>query len=57
MFLLIRPDLCLGCNECTIALACPHGAVERVPREPADDYRGDYWFDTSDYHYGMGEDA
>jgi electron transport complex protein RnfB len=53
MFLVIRPDLCLGCNECTIATACPHNAIERIPREPVDDYRGDYWFDSSDYFYGM----
>ena len=57
MFLIIRPDLCLGCNECAIATACPHDAIERVPREPVDDYRGDYYFDTSDFYYDMGEDA
>ncbi len=57
MFLMIRPDLCLGCNECTIATACPEGAIERIPREPVDDYRGDYYFDTSDYYYDMEEDA
>jgi len=57
MFLMIRPDLCLGCNECAIAVACPHAAIERVPREPVDDYRGDYYFDTSDFYYDMGEDA
>ncbi len=47
MFLAIRPDLCLGCNECAIAVACPHDAIERIPREPVDDYRGDYWFDQT----------
>ena len=52
MFLVIRPDLCLGCNECSIAVACPHDAIERIPREPVDDYRGDYLFDSS---YYMGE--
>jgi electron transport complex protein RnfB len=52
MFLAIRPDLCLGCNECAIAVACPHDAIERIPREPVDDYRGDYWFDQT---YIMGE--
>ncbi|MEA2068251.1 MAG: hypothetical protein U9P12_03525 [Verrucomicrobiota bacterium] len=56
MFLVIRPDLCLGCNECSIAIACPHDAIERIPREPVDDYRGDYLFDST-YLYGMGEDA
>jgi electron transport complex protein RnfB len=54
MFLVIRPDLCLGCNECAIAVACPHDAIERVPREPVDDYRGDYFFDST---YYMGEGA
>lgn len=54
MFLAIRPDLCLGCNECAIARACPHDAVERVPRETLDDYLGDYWFDHT---YLMGEGA
>lgn len=54
MFLVIRPDLCLGCNECAIAVACPHDAIERIPREPVDDYRGDYWFDST---YMAGEGA
>ncbi len=54
MFLVIRPDLCLGCNECSIAIACPHDAIERIPREPVDDYRGDYLFDSI---YYMGEDV
>ncbi len=30
MFLVIRPDLCLGCNRCEIAARCPSGAVESV---------------------------
>lgn len=51
MFLIIRPDLCLGCNECSIAIACPEKAIIRIPREPVDDYRGDYWFDQT---YLMG---
>ena len=56
MFLVIRPDLCLGCNECAIAVACPHDAIERIPREPVDDYRGDYLFDST-YSFGMEEGA
>jgi electron transport complex protein RnfB len=52
MFLVVRPDLCLGCNECTIALACPENALERIPREAVDNYRGDYYFDST---YYMGE--
>lgn len=42
MFMIIRPDLCLGCNECSIAAACPHEAIEHIPREPADDFKGVY---------------
>lgn len=42
MFLAIRPDICLGCNECAIAVACPHNAIERIPRESVDDFRGIY---------------
>ena len=57
MFLIIRPDLCLGCNECSIAKACPHDAIERIPREAADDYRGDYLFDTSDYYGDYGDEG
>lgn len=40
MFMIIRPDLCLGCNECSIAVACPHDAIERIPREAVDDFKG-----------------
>jgi electron transport complex protein RnfB len=47
MFLAIRPDLCLGCNACSIAVACPHDAIERVPREAVDDlldeFGGEEW--------------
>lgn len=37
MFLTIRPDLCLGCNACAIAAACPYDAIMRVPCEAVDD--------------------
>lgn len=30
MFLMIRPDLCLGCNECAIARVCPQQAISRM---------------------------
>jgi len=33
LFLQIRHDLCLNCNECSIALACPAQAFERVPAD------------------------
>ena len=45
MFLIIRPDLCLNCNECEIAKTCPAEAVERVPIAPEDDFRGEYGVD------------
>jgi len=45
MFLLIRPDLCLGCNECNIALHCPDQAISRIPLEAADNFRGVYGLD------------
>lgn len=31
LFLQIRHNLCVDCNQCTIALACPTQAVKRVP--------------------------
>jgi len=42
MFLIIRPDLCFGCNECEIAKVCPENAIERIPCEPVDTFRGIY---------------
>jgi len=39
MFLVIRPDLCLDCAECTIARVCPTGAVVRAPRQAATEVR------------------
>jgi electron transport complex protein RnfB len=31
LFLQVRHDRCLNCNECSIAAACPSGAYRRVP--------------------------
>lgn len=31
MFLQIRHDRCVNCNDCSIARACPSGAIQRVP--------------------------
>jgi electron transport complex protein RnfB len=42
MFLIIRPDLCLGCNRCAIAAVCPEEAVEWEHSYPEDDFRGEY---------------
>jgi electron transport complex protein RnfB len=33
MFLQIRHDLCVNCNQCSIATACPAGAFVRAPVE------------------------
>ncbi len=33
LFLQVRHDRCLNCNECSIAAACPSGAYKRVPIE------------------------
>ncbi len=35
LFLQVRQDLCVGCNDCSIAAACPSGAIARVSaKEP-----------------------
>jgi electron transport complex protein RnfB len=31
LFLQIRHDRCVNCNECAIAMACPAEAIRRVP--------------------------
>lgn len=33
LYLQIRQDLCLNCNECSIARTCPSDAVVRIPAE------------------------
>ena len=33
LFLQVRHDRCLNCNECSIAVACPTGAFKRVPAD------------------------
>ncbi len=35
LYLQIKRDLCKDCNECTIATACPSGAITRVSLETA----------------------
>jgi Na+-translocating ferredoxin:NAD+ oxidoreductase subunit B len=50
MFLIIRPDLCLGCNDCSIAHICKTGAVERVPIYPVNDCRGELRPDQDNNH-------
>jgi electron transport complex protein RnfB len=39
MFLVIRPDLCLDCNHCASAAACPYGAMERFHLGSVSDLR------------------
>lgn len=55
MFLLIRPDLCIGCNRCNIAAVCPQNAIERAHSYPEDDFRGEYEMEMADA--GGGNDA
>jgi electron transport complex protein RnfB len=31
LYLQVRHDRCLNCNQCSIAVACPTQAFERVP--------------------------
>ena len=31
LYLQIKQDLCLNCNECKISTVCPSGAITRVP--------------------------
>jgi len=33
LYLQVRHDLCLNCNECSIAAACPSNAFRRVPAD------------------------
>lgn len=48
MFLIIRPDLCLNCNSCDIARACPDNAIERLYIGPEDDFKGIYELEYPD---------
>ena len=36
LYLQVRHDRCLNCNECSIAIACPTEAFRRVPRSAPD---------------------
>lgn len=54
MFLVIRPDLCIGCNRCSIAAVCPDHAIERVHNFPEDNYRGDFELDKAMERRAMG---
>lgn len=41
LYLQVRHDRCLNCNECSIAKSCPSGAYRRVPVEKPYILRGD----------------
>ena len=41
MSLIIRPDLCLDCNECNISIKCPENAIFRMPLIDNDDLPSD----------------
>jgi len=47
MFMIIRPDLCLTCNNCNIADVCPEKAIERLYFGPEDNFRGIYELEGS----------
>jgi len=42
LFLQVRHDRCLNCNECSIAVACPADAFARVPADQVYLYRKGY---------------
>ncbi|MFH0761026.1 MAG: 4Fe-4S dicluster domain-containing protein [Bacteroidota bacterium] len=48
MFLIIRPDLCLNCNTCNIAVHCPEKAVDKVFIGPEDDFKGIWELERED---------
>ncbi len=59
MFMIIRPDLCLNCNSCNIALKCPENAVEKVFIGKEDDFKGIWEFekdDQSDFDFSGRKD-
>jgi Na+-translocating ferredoxin:NAD+ oxidoreductase subunit B len=48
MFLIIRPDLCINCNSCNIAINCPEKAVDKVFIGPEDDFKGIWELEKDD---------
>jgi electron transport complex protein RnfB len=55
MFLIIRPDLCLGCNRCAIAAVCPEDAIEWAHSYAEDDFRGIYELENMAADGGIDE--
>jgi electron transport complex protein RnfB len=48
MFMIIRPDLCLNCNNCQIAQNCPEKAIDKVFIGPEDDFKGIWELERED---------
>lgn len=48
MFMIIRPDLCINCNDCNIAAHCPEKAVDKVFIGPEDDFKGIWELEKDD---------
>jgi electron transport complex protein RnfB len=42
LHLQIRHDLCLNCNDCSIARLCPSDAISRVPANQPYNFKGDF---------------
>ena len=55
IFLIIRPDLCLACNDCSIARRCPEKAIDRVYIGPEDEYKGIYFMEDDGWEYVKNE--
>lgn len=48
MFLIIRPDLCINCNDCNIAANCPEKAIDKVFIGAEDDFKGIWELERED---------
>lgn len=42
LHLQIRHDLCLNCNQCSIARLCPSDAISRIPSSQPYNFKGDF---------------
>jgi Na+-translocating ferredoxin:NAD+ oxidoreductase subunit B len=43
LYLQVRHDRCVNCNECAIAKVCPSGAFKRVPADNPYILKGELW--------------
>ncbi len=55
LFLQVRHNICVNCNECAIAKACPADAFVRVPADNPYLFRGE--FKSIQLNEGSGEEA